>query len=686
MASTYSLQHKRERHTIHTVQDHVLREQIGRGYFLQILIVFSVYLIAGRLGQATANIRSSNLGPVWPAYGVALAAILICGYRSWLGVAAGAFVVAFFSPVSHLGAFGQASGTTIAAVAGAFFLFRVANFQRSLSRLSDAISLIVFGAFGSAMVSASLGVSALYVTHVHAYSGLGSAWLIYWLGDATGVLLVAPLALRFSDLLQIGERRRLTELALLLMLLAATCFVIFGDLPSIPVKMHVLAFVLLPFIIWAAIRFGLGVTALSILIVASIATVETALGSGPFASNTAFVNGLLLDVFFGVLSVSGLSLAAVIAEREVAEREREQVVSKQAALEARLRVDDELRESEERLRLAVRVGRMYAYTWDVETDELVRSKEHTDILGLTEQAERLSRQRLLEKVHPDDRAKFNAADNATPECPNTQVSYRVLRPDGSVVWLQKNARAFFDSKGKMLRMTGIVADVTDQKLAEESLAGMTRKLIEAQEQERARIARELHDDINQRLAMLAVELDQLRDNPSDFKNRVKELHRAMAEISDDVQGLSHELHSSKLAYLGVVSGIKSWCKEFAARHKMEIDFKSEVSSALPLNVGLSLFRILQESMHNALKHSGVKRVEVELRDDSGEIHLVIRDLGKGFDLEGALQGKGLGLTSMRERVRLLGGTIGIESKPMGGTIIHVRVPLEPGSGSQRVAV
>ena len=109
---------------------------------------------------------------------------------------------------------------------------------------------------------------------------------------------------------------------------------------------------------------------------------------------------------------------------------------------------------------------------------------------------------------------------------------------------------------------------------------------------------------------------------------------------------------------------------------MEIDFKSDVSSVLPLAVGLSLFRVLQEALNNAIKHSGVKRIEMQLREDSSEIHLVISDLGRGFDVEAASQGKGLGLASMRERVRLVNGAISNDSKPMGGTTIHVRVPLD----------
>ena len=232
MASTYSLQYKRrDRHTIQAVQNQTLKQRIRRGYFLQISAVFVAYVIAGKLGQATVNIRSSNLGPVWPAYGIALAGILICGYRVWLGVAAGAFLVAFFSPVSHIAALGQAAGASLAATTGAFLLHRTAKFHSSLSRLSDVLSLIALGGFGSAIVSASLGVAVLYATHVHAYSGLGAAWLIYWLGDATGVLLVTPLVLRFKDFSKLPARDRITELAILLLLLAATCSVIFGDLP-----------------------------------------------------------------------------------------------------------------------------------------------------------------------------------------------------------------------------------------------------------------------------------------------------------------------------------------------------------------------------------------------------------------------------------------------------------------------
>jgi PAS domain S-box-containing protein len=231
-----------------------------------------------------------------------------------------------------------------------------------------------------------------------------------------------------------------------------------------------------------------------------------------------------------------------------------------------------------------------------------------------------------------------------------------------------------DASGKIIGFSKIARDITERKLAEQVLADMTRKLIEAQEQERARIGRELHDDITQRLAMLAIELEQIQDNASDVQSPVREVRKRMTEISKDVQALSHDLHSSKLEYLGVVAGMKSWCNEFNERRRMEIDFKTDVSDVLPLKVGIPLFRVLQEALNNAIKHSGVKQVGVQLLMDSGKIHLIVSDLGRGFDVDAALQGKGLGLTSMRERVRLLNGTIMIKSNSMGGTTVHVQVP------------
>ena len=253
-------------------------------------------------------------------------------------------------------------------------------------------------------------------------------------------------------------------------------------------------------------------------------------------------------------------------------------------------------------------------------------------------------------------------------------------------WARWEVRPWKTPEGTVGGILILAEDITRRKHMEETLSGMTRKLIEAQEQERSRIGRELHDDVNQRLALLNVQLEQLQENPSDVAIRAQELRKQVTDISNDVQALSHDLHSSQLEYLGFVAGMKSWCKEFGERQGMRIDCRLDVQSTLPREIGLCLFRVLQEALHNAARHSGVKQIEVELSENTGEIHFTIRDMGKGFDVETAKQGRGLGLTSMRERVRLVNGTIDIQSKPMGGTTIHARVPLTSEHSSQRVAV
>lgn len=307
-----------------------------------------------------------------------------------------------------------------------------------------------------------------------------------------------------------------------------------------------------------------------------------------------------------------------------------------------------------------------------------------NVLGVKSEPIQLTREQLLEKVHPDDRAKFvGAIADLTPENPKTQIRYRVLRSDGSIIWLEKNGRAFFDEHGKMLRMIGVVADITERKLAGDALSNVSRRLIQAQEQERSRIGRELHDDINQRLALLAIQLEQLQAKaPDEVRTRIGELRQETTEISTSVQTLSHELHSSKLEYLGLVAGMRIFCKESGERQNVEVDFKSyDVPSSLPPELSLSLFRVLQEALHNAAKHSGIKHVDVQLWGTSGKVNLTVSDLGLGFNTEATMHGTGLGLTSMRERMRLLGGELSINSEPRRGTTIHARVPFDSSSDS-----
>jgi signal transduction histidine kinase len=293
----------------------------------------------------------------------------------------------------------------------------------------------------------------------------------------------------------------------------------------------------------------------------------------------------------------------------------------------------------------------------------------------------VQRDEFYRRVHPDDIDSVARAIEEAKQNKDRYISeFRVRRDDGSTRWVIARGQFYYSSDGTAERMLGLALDITDRKLAEEVLAGVSRRLIQAQEQERTRIARELHDDINQRVALLAIELEALERRPADsdveLRTSLDGLRLRLLGLGNEIQGISHRLHSSKLEYLGLVAACRSFCKETAERHKVTIDFDAEgVPRAVPQDISLCLFRVLQESLTNAIKHSGTQNFEAQLRGLSGQIQLTIRDHGVGFDGDAAMNTQGLGLISMRERVSSVGGTLQITSKPMGGTEIGVSVPL-----------
>jgi signal transduction histidine kinase len=234
--------------------------------------------------------------------------------------------------------------------------------------------------------------------------------------------------------------------------------------------------------------------------------------------------------------------------------------------------------------------------------------------------------------------------------------------------------------GSFAGFIGSSIDTTDQKLAQQALEKVSGQLIEAQEKERSRIARDLHDDICQRLALLSMELDRVNRSPTGLSRAVaddiSQIRRQCSEIADDVQSLSHELHSSKLDYLGIAAAIKGYCKELSKQHDVDIEFTAfNVPAGLPKNISLCLFRVAQEALHNAVKYSGTNRYTVELKGMSDRIQLKVNDSGAGFDVEEAKRNRGLGLVSMQERAHLVSGSISVESNRGEGTTILVNVPI-----------
>jgi PAS domain S-box-containing protein len=228
-------------------------------------------------------------------------------------------------------------------------------------------------------------------------------------------------------------------------------------------------------------------------------------------------------------------------------------------------------------------------------------------------------------------------------------------------------------------VTTVIRDISERKQAEDSLRDLSARLISAQEEERSRIARELHDDFNQRLALLAVDLEQLAGRQPTSREELTDclqaLLRRTKELSSDIHRLSHQLHPSILQHLGLVVATRSFCKEISDQNGIHIELVHHgVPISLPGNIALCLYRIVQEALRNVIKHSGAESARVEFKGSPDELTLRISDDGMGFDPESARTRRGLGLLSMRERLRLVNGTISFGRSEPAGTRIDVRIP------------
>jgi PAS domain S-box-containing protein len=286
-----------------------------------------------------------------------------------------------------------------------------------------------------------------------------------------------------------------------------------------------------------------------------------------------------------------------------------------------------------------------------------------------------------EGVHSDDlnRCMATYVDSFERREP-FRMQYRLRRYDEEFRWIVDTGVPRFDDGGSFVGYIGSCIDITDRKLAEEAVADLERRVLSAQEKERERIARELHDDINQRIATVVCAIDGMGRRQSGEERRSREsidlVTEQLSQIATDIQSISHRLHSSHLEYLGLAAAFEDLCGQLRKQHRVEIDLTCDrIPGNLPKETSLNLYRVLQEALQNAIKHSGIHKFKVELAADTTEVRLTVSDDGTGFKLQDKRKGQGLGLISMRERMRLVHGQFVVKSEPGHGTTINCRVPI-----------
>jgi PAS domain S-box-containing protein len=289
----------------------------------------------------------------------------------------------------------------------------------------------------------------------------------------------------------------------------------------------------------------------------------------------------------------------------------------------------------------------------------------------------------MQRIHPKDLAGWMKSLAVAFRLSKKIVArLRLERHDGQYRSMLVRANPLPVEEGEPAGFAGCCIDITDEREIAEAVSDFSGRLIQAQEGERSRIARELHDDITQRMALLTngiqeLDLPKMRLTLSQRKHQIQALKKLAVEIAADLQFLSRQLHPSKLQYLGLPAAVRSLCREISERHKLDVTcIVRDVPDKLPEPISLNLFRTAQESLQNVVKHSRAQHASVELIGEAESIRLRVSDDGVGFELNQENSSRGLGLASMRERLNSVGGTFSVSSGRMAGTHIEGAVPIE----------
>jgi signal transduction histidine kinase/integral membrane sensor domain MASE1 len=676
---------------------------------VQLVLLTAVYFAAGRFGLSLAFVHESA-SAVWPPTGIAIAACLLAGPVVWPAVVAGAFLVNLSTNNAVVPSILIAFGNTAEMVVAVWLVRRFAGGARAFRETTGFLMYVPAVAVAAA-VAATIGLLALLVGDLARPSTMAMIWLTWWTGDLAGALLVAPAIVTWADLRRdTTSWKRAWEVLLLLGALVAAAYWVFGP-TSAGQRNYPVMFVVLPALLWAAVRFGARGATTAVLALAALATVGTLQGTGPFARGNPNESLLLLQAYLCVTVIVMVSLAAEVAGRRAVEQEIRRMnadLSRGVAVRT-----EELRRLHGRLVEAQQVAHIGSWEWDIVTNSIWWSDEMYRVYGLPVGCP-ITYERYIGMVHPDDRAMVQAIVGRSGQTgePFT-FEHRAVTPDGTERVLHSRGQVVSDQHGRAMRMFGVGHDITDRKRAEEERLELVREQAarrEAEEASRmkddflATLSHELRTPLNATLGWAQILKEHALNEP--LRQRALDaIHRnvtVQAQLVSDILDVAR-IRSGTLSIDPRPVRVSAIVSSALDVLRPMIDSKLvDVAVRVPDGVAVMgdtqrLRQVLWNLLSNAAKFAppgghvtltalpGDDVVEITVEDDGPGIaesflpyvFEQFRQADSSVTREHG--GLGLGLAISHNLVHLHGGTITAANRGQGGAIFTVRLPAADGS-------
>ena len=664
----------------------------------------ALYFAAGRLGLSLAFVNQSA-SPIWPPTGLAIAAGVLAGRWIWPSVFVGAFLVNLTTTSAVFPSLLIACGNTVEAMIVAAVVRGVGGGPAIFAKTSGILIYLAAG-MTAAAVAATVGIAALLAGGLAETSGIPMIWLTWLTGDFSSAVLVAPVILAAAHVREEHwTAHRVLEAGMLIAVVFIAAYWVFG--PTVPgIRNYPLMFVMLPPLLWAALRFGLPGATTAVLLTAVAATLGTLNDVGPFARGTPNESLLLLQAYLDVKMVVMLTLAsAVMARRRIEHDIRQLNLDLERRIESR---SEDLRRLHGRLVEAQTVAHIGSWEWDMVVNSVWWSDEMYRLYGQPVGSP-ITYERFLSLVYPDDRTRVHEIVAASAGSGDAfAFEHRAVKPDGTVITLYSRGRVMTDAAGRAIRMLGIGHDITERKRAEEERVELAREQAARREAEDANrmkdyflatLSHELRTPLNALMGWAHV----LKKTPDDERLRTKAIDAIQRNVSIQAQLVSDifdvaRIRSGALSIDARPASLKAIVDGALEIMRPVITEKAiEVVADLPdAAIVLGDARRLQQVCWNILSNSAKflepgGRIGISARHDGDAIELVIEDNGPGIPEDflpyafdqfrqadaGVTRrhgGLGLGLAISRDLVRLHGGTIVAANRSDGGALFTVRLP------------